>query len=157
MDLTLDPGVLKAAHAALRFRTQAFIDGKYSPSAGGKTYTSVNPANGTPLAEIADCGPEDVETAVRAARRHRRRVEGTQGRPCTSSRSTAPAKEIAMDLRAIQAELQKTGLDGWLFFDHHERDPLAYSVLGLKPPSPVTRRWYSFVPGRGKPLFHKKS
>jgi gamma-glutamyl-gamma-aminobutyraldehyde dehydrogenase len=69
MDLTLDPGVLKSAHAALRFRTQAFIDGKYSPSAGGKTYTSVNPANGKPLAEIADCGPEDVEVAVRAARR----------------------------------------------------------------------------------------
>jgi gamma-glutamyl-gamma-aminobutyraldehyde dehydrogenase len=69
MDLTLDPGLLRAARAALSFRTQAFIDGKYSPSASGKTYTSVNPANGKPLAEIADCGPEDVEAAVRAARR----------------------------------------------------------------------------------------
>jgi len=69
MNLTLDPGVLKAARAALRFRTQAFIDGKFTPAVGGKTYTSVNPANGQPLAEIADCGPEDVETAVRAARR----------------------------------------------------------------------------------------
>jgi hypothetical protein len=62
-----------------------------------------------------------------------------------------------MDLRAIQAELQKTGLDGWLFFDHHERDSLAYSVLGLKPPGPVTRRWYHLIPGRGKPIFHKGS
>jgi Xaa-Pro aminopeptidase len=62
-----------------------------------------------------------------------------------------------MDLRAIQAELQKAGLDGWLFFDHHERDPLAYSVLGLKPPGPVTRRWYYFIPGRGEPrgLIHR--
>jgi Xaa-Pro aminopeptidase len=62
-----------------------------------------------------------------------------------------------MDLRAIQAELQKTGLDGWLFFDHHERDPLAYSVLGLKPPGLVTRRWYYFIPGRGEPrgLIHR--
>jgi hypothetical protein len=33
-----------------------------------------------------------------------------------------------MDIRTIQAELQKTGLDGRLFFDHNERDPLAYSV-----------------------------
>lgn len=69
MDLTPDPGLLKAARAALTFRTQAFIDGEYYPSAIGKTYTSVNPANGKPLAEIADCGPEDVELAVRAARR----------------------------------------------------------------------------------------
>jgi hypothetical protein len=30
-----------------------------------------------------------------------------------------------MNLEAIQRELQKAGLDGWLFFDHHERDPLA--------------------------------
>ncbi|MCX5772593.1 MAG: aldehyde dehydrogenase family protein [Candidatus Hydrogenedentes bacterium] len=69
MDLTLDPGLLKAARAVLTFRTQAFIDGKYCPSVINKTYTSVNPANGKPLAEIADCGPEDVELAVRAARR----------------------------------------------------------------------------------------
>jgi 4-(gamma-glutamylamino)butanal dehydrogenase len=69
MDLTLDPGVLKSACGALRFRTEAFIDGRFCPSTSGKTYTSVNPANGTPLAEIADCGPDDVEAAVRAARR----------------------------------------------------------------------------------------
>ena len=30
MDLALDPGLLKAARATLRFRTQAFIDGKYA-------------------------------------------------------------------------------------------------------------------------------
>ena len=40
-----------------------------------------------------------------------------------------------MNLESIQSELQKAGLDGWLFFDHHERDPLAYRVLGLKPPA----------------------
>jgi len=69
MHPNLDPGLLRAARAALSFRTQAFIDGKHVPNASGKTYTSVNPANGKPLAEIADCGPEDVEAAVRAARR----------------------------------------------------------------------------------------
>jgi Xaa-Pro aminopeptidase len=56
-----------------------------------------------------------------------------------------------MNLEAIQRELQKTGLDGWLFFDHHERDPLAYRVLGLKPPGHVSRRWYYFIPSRGEP------
>ena len=45
-----------------------------------------------------------------------------------------------MNLESIQSELQKAGLDGWLFFDHHKRDPLAYRVLGLKPPGHVGRR-----------------
>lgn len=35
-----------------------------------------------------------------------------------------------MNLESIQSELQKIGLDGWLFVDHHERDPVAYRVLG---------------------------
>lgn len=30
-----------------------------------------------------------------------------------------------MNLESIQSEIQKAGLDGWLFFDHHERGPLA--------------------------------
>ena len=55
-----------------------------------------------------------------------------------------------MNLESIQSELQKTGLDGWLFFDHHERDPLAYRVLGLKPPGHVSRRWYYFIPARSR-------
>jgi len=56
-----------------------------------------------------------------------------------------------MNLESIQGELRKVGLDGWLFFDHHERDPLAYRVLGLKPPGHVSRRWYYFIPARGEP------
>jgi len=56
-----------------------------------------------------------------------------------------------VNLGAIQSELQKAGLDGWLFFDHHGRDPLAYRVLGLPPLGHVTRRWYYFVPACGEP------
>ena len=56
-----------------------------------------------------------------------------------------------MNLESIQGEIEKAGLDGWLFFDHHERDPLAYRVLGLKPPGHVSRRWYYFIPARGEP------
>jgi hypothetical protein len=32
--------------------------------------------------------------------------------------------ELLMDLARIQQELRNQGLDGWLFFDHHMRDPL---------------------------------
>ncbi|MEP0843094.1 MAG: M24 family metallopeptidase [Phycisphaerae bacterium] len=56
-----------------------------------------------------------------------------------------------MDLTAIQRELRAAGLDGWLFFDHHQRDPLAYRVLGFQPPGHVTRRWYYFIPAEGEP------
>jgi hypothetical protein len=46
-----------------------------------------------------------------------------------------------MQLEKIQQEIRNQNLDGWLFFDHHFRDPLAYRVLGLAPAAP-TRRWY---------------
>ena len=55
-----------------------------------------------------------------------------------------------MDLQRIQTELRAQNLDGWLFFDHHLRDPLAYRVLGLPPASP-TRRWYYMIPAEGQP------
>jgi Xaa-Pro aminopeptidase len=62
-----------------------------------------------------------------------------------------------MKLAEIQAALRDEGLDGWLFFDHHRRDPLAYRVLELTPGSMVTRRWYYFVPASGGPrgLVHR--
>lgn len=65
--------------------------------------------------------------------------------------------ESAMKLRELQAALREEGLDGWLFFDHHLRDPLAYRILNFTPGSMVTRRWYYFVPAEGEPrgLVHK--
>jgi Xaa-Pro aminopeptidase len=62
-----------------------------------------------------------------------------------------------MNLAEIQAALKEEGLDGWLFFDHHRRDPLAYRVLKFTPNSIVSRRWYYFVPAHGEPagLVHK--
>src|SRR5580692_2957155 len=62
-----------------------------------------------------------------------------------------------MNLAEIQAALRDEGLDGWLFFDHHRRDPLAYRVLKFTPNSIVSRRWYYFVPAHGEPvgLVHK--
>ena len=58
---------------------------------------------------------------------------------------------------SLQAALRDAGLDGWLFFDHHRRDPLAYRILQFTPGSPVTRRWFYFVPAQGEPrgLAHK--
>ncbi len=60
-------------------------------------------------------------------------------------------------IEAIQEALRAEGLDGWLFFDHHRRDPLAYRVLQFEPAQSVSRRWYYLVPAHGEPrkLVHK--
>jgi Xaa-Pro dipeptidase len=57
----------------------------------------------------------------------------------------------------MQQALREQHLDGWLFFDHHRRDPLAYRVLGLEPAADPTRRWYYLVPSEGEPrkLVHR--
>lgn len=61
-----------------------------------------------------------------------------------------------MQLELIQQQLRAQQLDGWLFFDHHHRDPLAYRVLGL-PRRVPTRRWYYMIPAQGEPrgLVHR--
>ena len=56
-----------------------------------------------------------------------------------------------MPIEEIQAALRDEHLDGWLFFDHHQRDPLAYRILKLNPQRVATRRWYYFIPADGEP------
>jgi Xaa-Pro dipeptidase len=56
-----------------------------------------------------------------------------------------------MKLLEIQQALRDQELDGWLFFDHHRRDPLAYRILSVKPGQEVTRRWYYLIPANGEP------
>ncbi|HEX5422475.1 MAG TPA: M24 family metallopeptidase [Candidatus Acidoferrales bacterium] len=61
------------------------------------------------------------------------------------------------DIAAIQAELRANKIDGWLFYDHHRRDPIAANILGLNGHGLATRRWYYFVPAKGEPrkLVHR--
>lgn len=57
-----------------------------------------------------------------------------------------------MNLEAIQSALRDQRFDGWLFYDHHYRDPLAYRILGLGENLHVTRRWFYFIPAVGEPV-----
>jgi Xaa-Pro dipeptidase len=61
------------------------------------------------------------------------------------------------DIKSIQSELKAAKLDGWLFYDHHHRDPIAANVLGLDPKAMITRRWFYFIPAQGEPrkLVHR--
>jgi Xaa-Pro dipeptidase len=60
-------------------------------------------------------------------------------------------------IEAIQRELASQGLDGWLFYDFHHRDPIATHVLGLDSGGMGTRRWFYLIPARGTPrkLVHR--
>jgi Xaa-Pro dipeptidase len=62
-----------------------------------------------------------------------------------------------MNLAPIQSALRERNIDGWLFYDHHHRDPIAYRVLGLPQDLMVTRRWFYLIPAEGEPqkLVHK--
>jgi Xaa-Pro dipeptidase len=62
-----------------------------------------------------------------------------------------------MNLDAMQSAIRDAGFDGWLFYDHHHRDPIAGRILGLDPNAHITRRWYYLVPAAGEPrkLVHR--
>lgn len=66
-DFTLHDWRAKAA--ALNIRHQAFIDGKFTDAISGKTFESLNPADGAILASVAECDAADVDLAVAAGRR----------------------------------------------------------------------------------------
>lgn len=55
--------------ANLNIEGRAFIDGQYSPSSDGRSFDCINPANGNKLASISWSSADDVERAVKAARR----------------------------------------------------------------------------------------
>ena len=102
---------------------------------------------GCRLDETCTQREEDCQSVRQAIDRRR------PGPACRSRR-----RRIAlMNLAAIQSALQEAQLDGWLFYDHHHRDPLAYRILGLDAGAHVTRRWFYFIPATGEPrkLVHR--
>src|ERR1700723_1300469 len=62
-----------------------------------------------------------------------------------------------VDVKAIQAELRASKIDGWLFYDHHRRDPIANIILKLGGNGLASRRWFYFIPSKGEPrkLVHR--
>ncbi len=59
---------------------------------------------------------------------------------------------MTMDQGKIQQALQKAGLDGWLFYDFHNRDAISYRILDLEFGKFTSRRWFYYLPARGKPV-----
>lgn len=86
-----DPGI-----ARLQGHYDAFIDGRFIAAKGRRTFTTLNPATGQPLAEVALCEAADVDRAVRAARQ-----------AYDSHWSRMPGKERAKYLFRIARMLQE--------------------------------------------------
>ncbi len=84
---------------ALKFRTQAFIDGRYVDAASGATFDSVNPATGKLLARVAAGDEEDINRAVAGARAAFRK---------RSWADFAPAKRKKILLRFAELVLRDT-------------------------------------------------
>jgi Xaa-Pro aminopeptidase len=57
-----------------------------------------------------------------------------------------------MLIENIQKLLKEKNIDGWLFYDFHNRDLLAYKILKLDPKKLSSRRWYYYVPSSGEPV-----
>jgi aldehyde dehydrogenase (NAD+) len=53
----------------LRGTKKLYINGEFVESASGKTFESYNPATGEVLATVSEAGPEDIDRAVKAARK----------------------------------------------------------------------------------------
>jgi len=61
-------GMPSLADASL-LKTDAFIDGAWSPGASGTRFAVTNPADGLKLAEVANCDRTDADRAIAAAER----------------------------------------------------------------------------------------
>ncbi|MEZ2127836.1 MULTISPECIES: aldehyde dehydrogenase [unclassified Sinorhizobium] len=58
----------KSIAANLELPSNCFIDGSYRPANTGRTFTTINPATGQTLGEVAACDASDVDHAVFKAR-----------------------------------------------------------------------------------------
>jgi Xaa-Pro aminopeptidase len=72
-------------------------------------------------------------------------------RMTTTDKQASVEAASAERVKDIQATLREAGLDGWLFYDFRQSDPLAYRILKLDPKQFSTRRWFYFVPAEGEP------
>jgi len=57
-----------------------------------------------------------------------------------------------MDLQKIQESINQYSGDAWVFYDFHNRDEMAYNILGLDFKKPVTRRWFYIIPKNSQPI-----
>ncbi len=58
---------------------------------------------------------------------------------------------MAATIGQLKQALRLQEVDGWLFCDFHNRDQIAYRILGIDGTKMTTRRWFYYVPSTGDP------
>ena len=84
----------RALAANVRIETGAWIDGALVHANSGKTFVTLNPATGAPLADVTVCDASDVDRAAKAARRTFRHGRWSRCDP-------AERKEVLLKLAAL--------------------------------------------------------
>ncbi len=57
-----------------------------------------------------------------------------------------------MKIEEIQKVIVNFGLDGWLFYDFHNRDKIGMKILSFPTHGLATRRWFYLIPAEGEPI-----
>ena len=129
----LDHQGWKSRAKDLRFRGQAFIDGRFVDAASGETFDSINPATGAVLTPVAACDAADVDRAVSAARR-----AFADGR--WSRRPPAERKAVLLRL----AELIRENLQEMALLDSLDMGKLVHDAVTVDAPgSAHFFQWYA--------------
>ncbi len=129
----LDHQGWKSRAENLRFRGQAFIDGRFVDAASGETFDSINPATGAVLTPVAACDAADVDRAVSAARR-----AFEDGR--WSRRPPAERKAVLLRL----AELIRENLQEMALLDSLDMGKLVHDAVTVDAPgSAHFFQWYA--------------
>lgn len=56
-----------------------------------------------------------------------------------------------MQIEEIQKALKEANIDGWLFYDFHNRDAIAHRILKIDTKRFTSRRWFYYIPAEGVP------
>jgi aldehyde dehydrogenase (NAD+) len=83
-----------------------YIDGTWRESVSKETFISTNPSNGEPLAEVPRGTKEDIDLAVRAARKAFERVEWSEMLPAERGRILFRFGELIREQKDLLAELE---------------------------------------------------
>jgi gamma-glutamyl-gamma-aminobutyraldehyde dehydrogenase/4-guanidinobutyraldehyde dehydrogenase/NAD-dependent aldehyde dehydrogenase len=121
-----------AKASALRIPDRIFIDGKFVPSSSGKTFRSVNPASGKVLGAVSEGDAEDIDRAVKAARRAFEKGSWSRMAPAERKRRLGRLATLMEEHREELALLET--LDGG--------KPIRDSFNGDVPSSANCIRWY---------------
>ena len=117
----------------LSIESRAFIDGRYVGALSGETFDCINPANGRALTKIAACDTEDVDVAVRSARRAFESGTWSRMAPADRKKRLLRFAELMLEHREELALLESLNVG----------KPITNALTGDIPNSAACIQWYA--------------